>query len=98
MELSVMQGVLLPFLGSVLGATVFAIGFGVLHYNDPVIMAGGIFIGLLAVFMHRGNIVRLCKGTEKKVHLIHWDDRVPAGGLRSDEAHGRHLWQRSGAS
>ena len=58
-------------LGSVLAATVFAIGFGVLHYNNPIIMAGGIFIGLLAVFMHRGNIVRLCKGTEKKVHLIH---------------------------
>ena len=58
-------------LGSVLAATVFAIGFGVLHYNDPIIMASGIFIGLLAVFMHRGNIVRLCKGTEKKVHLIH---------------------------
>ncbi|MBE6986883.1 MAG: glycerol-3-phosphate acyltransferase [Ruminococcaceae bacterium] len=58
-------------LGSVLAATVFAIGFGVLHYNNPIIMAGGIFIGLLAVFMHRGNIIRLCKGTEKKVHLIH---------------------------
>lgn len=58
-------------LGSVLGATLFAIGFGVLHYNEPIIMAGGIFIGLLAVFMHRGNIARLCRGTEKKVHLIH---------------------------
>ncbi len=58
-------------LGSVLGAVVFAIGFGVLHNDNLYVMAGGIFLGLLAIFMHRSNIVRLIKGTESKVHLIH---------------------------
>lgn len=57
-------------LGSILGSVMFAVGFGVFHYSEPWVMAGGIFIGAFAVFMHRGNIVRLLKGTEKKVHLI----------------------------
>ena len=58
-------------LGSVLAALTFSAGFGVLHHDNIWIMVGGIFLGLLAVFMHRGNILRLIKGTEKKVHLIH---------------------------
>ena len=60
-------------LGSVLGAAVFAIGFAVLHNDNLYVMVGGIFLGLLAIYMHRSNIVRLCKGTESKVHLIHRD-------------------------
>lgn len=60
-------------LGSVLGAATCAIGFGVVHFGDWYVMAGGIFIGLLAVYMHRSNIGRLIKGTESKVHLIHRD-------------------------
>ena len=60
-------------LGSVLGAAVFAAGFAVLHHDNLYVMIGGIFLGLLAIFMHRSNIVRLCKGTESKVHLIHRD-------------------------
>lgn len=58
-------------LGSVLGACVFGIGFVLLHRHELWVMAAGIFLAVLAVFMHRGNIVRLIKGTEKKVHLIH---------------------------
>jgi glycerol-3-phosphate acyltransferase PlsY len=58
-------------LGSVLGALVFALGFCVLHYGNWDMMFGGIFLGLLAIWMHRSNIVRLIKGTESKVHLIH---------------------------
>ena len=58
-------------LGSVLAALTFAVGFGLLHHENVWIMSGGIFLGLLAVFMHRGNIKRLLTGTEKKVHLIH---------------------------
>lgn len=58
-------------LGSVLGALVCSLGFGLLHWGDWAVCAGGILLGGLAVFMHRGNIARLCKGTEKKVHLIH---------------------------
>ena len=60
-------------LGSTLGALVCAIGFGVVYFGDWIVMAGGIFIGLLAIFMHRSNIARLIKGTESKVHLIHRD-------------------------
>ena len=58
-------------LGSVLASLTFAAGFAIFHYDNLLVMIGGILIGALAVFMHRGNIVRLIKGTEKKVHLIH---------------------------
>ena len=58
-------------LGSVLASLTFAAGFAIFHYDNLFVMIGGILIGALAVFMHRGNIVRLIKGTEKKVHLIH---------------------------
>ena len=60
-------------LGSVLGALTCSVGFGVVHYGDWEMMIGGIFLGLLAIFMHRSNLVRLFKGTESKVHLIHRD-------------------------
>ena len=58
-------------LGSVLASLTFAAGFAIFHYDNLFVMIGGILIGALAVFMHRSNIVRLIKGTEKKVHLIH---------------------------
>ena len=58
-------------LGSVLGALTCSVGFGIVYFGDWTWMAGGIFIGLLAIYMHRGNIGRLLKGTESKVHLIH---------------------------
>lgn len=58
-------------LGSVLGALVCAIGFGVVHCGDWAVMAAGIIIGVLAIYMHRSNIRRLIQGTESKVHLIH---------------------------
>ena len=57
-------------LGSVLGALTCSVGFGVVHYGDWVVMAGGIFIGLLAIFMHRSNIARLVKGQESKTNLF----------------------------
>ena len=60
-------------LGSVLGALTCSIGFGVVYYGDWIVMAGGIFIGLLAIYMHRSNTRRLLTGTESKVHLIHRD-------------------------
>lgn len=58
-------------LGSVLASLTFAIGFAVWHHDNLTVMIGGVFLGALAVFMHRGNIARLLKGTESKVHLIH---------------------------
>lgn len=60
-------------LGSVLGAVMCAVSFGTVYYGSWIVMAGGIFIGLLAIYMHRSNIERLIKGTESKVHLIHRD-------------------------
>ena len=57
-------------LGSVLGAAMFAVGFTVFHHDSPLVMAGGIFIGVLAVLMHHGNILRLIKGTERKTNLF----------------------------
>lgn len=57
-------------LGSVLGAAMFAVGFAIFHHNNLLVMLGGIFIGLLALFMHRSNIVRLIKGQERKTNLF----------------------------
>jgi glycerol-3-phosphate acyltransferase PlsY len=37
-----------------------------MYFDRLPILIGGVFIGLMAVFMHRGNIVRLLKGTERK--------------------------------
>lgn len=56
--------------GSVLAALTFGIGFVVLHHNRPVVMICGIFMGALTIFMHRSNIVRLCKGVERKTNLF----------------------------
>ena len=58
-------------LGSLLAAVTFAIAFAVLHWGDLPVALAGVFLGALAIFMHRGNIKRLLKGEEKKVHLIH---------------------------
>lgn len=57
-------------LGSVLAATAFAAGFAVLHYDNLTVMLSGIAMGSLAVFMHRGNIVRLLQGKERKTNLF----------------------------
>lgn len=54
-------------LGSGMGALALGIYFGVMYVDRPVVMIGGIFLGALAIFMHRGNIVRLIKGTERKL-------------------------------
>ncbi len=53
-------------LGSILGGLGFAAFFALMYYDRPWIMVGGIFIGLLAVAMHHGNIRRLLNGTERK--------------------------------
>ena len=58
-------------LGSVLAATAFAVCFVVFHYKTDIVVAVcGAVAGFLAVFMHRGNIVRLCKGQERKTNLF----------------------------
>ena len=57
-------------LASVLAATAFGVGFVVFHSDELTVMIAGIFMACLAVFMHRGNIVRLCKGQERKTNLF----------------------------
>jgi len=57
-------------LGSVLAAVTFGIGFAVFHHDDLPVMLGGLFMSLLTVFMHRGNIARLIKGEERKTNLF----------------------------
>ena len=53
-------------LGSVLGALGLGVFFAVVYFDRPVVAVLGGCIGALAVFMHRGNIVRLIKSTERK--------------------------------
>ena len=53
-------------LGSVLGALGLGVFFAVVYFDRPVVAVLGGCIGALAVFIHRGNIVRLIKGTERK--------------------------------
>lgn len=57
-------------LGSVLAALTFAISFVVFHHDQLWVMAGGVFMGALTLFMHRSNISRLLKGQERKTNLF----------------------------
>ena len=57
-------------LASVLAALAFSVGFVVLHHDNLVVAICGAFMGLLAIFMHRSNVVRLCKGQERKTNLF----------------------------
>ena len=57
-------------LGSVLASLTFSISFVIFHHEDLTVMICGIVMGLLAVFMHRENIVRLLKGQERKTNLF----------------------------
>lgn len=57
-------------LGSIVGAVTYSTCFGILWREKPWVMAGGIFLGLLALFMHRKNIVRLLRGEESKTNLF----------------------------
>ena len=57
-------------LGSVMGAAGFAIAFPVFYSDNLPVAIMGFFMGALAVFMHRGNIVRLVKGQERKTNLF----------------------------
>ena len=54
-------------LSSILGALGFCVSMVIFYHDRIWVMLGGVFIGLLAVFMHRTNIQRLLKGTESRV-------------------------------
>ena len=57
-------------LGSVLAAATFGVGFAIFHHDNIPALIGGIFMSLLTIWMHRGNIVRLVKGQERKTNLF----------------------------
>ena len=57
-------------LGSVLAAAAFGIGFVIFHHNSLIVMCCGLFMGTLAIIMHRENIARLVKGNERKTNLF----------------------------
>ena len=57
-------------LGSVLAAVTFGVGFAVFYYDNLPVCLGGMFMAVLTVFMHRGNLVRLIHGQERKTNLF----------------------------
>ena len=57
-------------LGSVLASVAFGVGFVIFHYDNLTVMLCGVFMGALAVYMHRSNIVRLLHGNERKTNLF----------------------------
>lgn len=63
-------------LGSCLAAVALGVSFWVLHGERPWVVAAAVVIGLLAVFMHRGNLQRLCHGTERKVSFRQKGERT----------------------
>ena len=60
-------------LGSVLAAVTFSLYFCFMHNEQPVVMICGALMGVLTVFMHRGNILRLLNGQERKTNLFKKD-------------------------
>ncbi len=57
-------------LGSVVAAITFGIAFCVFHHNNLTLMLCGVFMSVLATVMHGQNIVRLCRGEERKTNLF----------------------------
>ena len=54
-------------LGSVLAATAFAVCFLLFHWGDWLTCALALAAACFVIYRHRGNIVRLVKGTESKL-------------------------------
>lgn len=57
-------------LGSVLAAATFGVGFAIFHHNNPIVLACTLAMSALTIFQHRGNVVRLVKGQERKTNLL----------------------------
>ena len=53
-------------LSSILGAFTFAVAYPIVHRQEFPAAIMGAVLGLFIVFMHRSNISRLIKGTERK--------------------------------
>ena len=57
-------------LGSVLSSGSFGFLYAFFHWGNPFPIFVGFFLSGLIVWMHRGNIVRLVKGEERKTNLF----------------------------
>ena len=57
-------------LGSVLAAATFGVGFALFYPQNIWVILGGVFMSVLTIFQHRGNIVRLVRGEERKTNLF----------------------------
>lgn len=58
-------------LGSVLSSGSYGFFYTWAHWGEEVFpMFVGIFLGVIIVWMHRGNIIRLIKGQERKTNLL----------------------------
>lgn len=57
-------------LGSVLAAVAFAVGFVLFHHDNLWVWLCGVLMAALTLFAHRGNILRLIKGQERKTNLF----------------------------
>lgn len=58
-------------LGSVLSSGSYGFFYTWAHWGQEVFpMFVGIFLGVIIVWMHRGNIIRLIKGQERKTNLL----------------------------
>ncbi len=57
-------------LGSLAASVAFGVGFALFNIGNVWVMVAGIFMAMLAIFMHRENIKRLLSGTERKSNLF----------------------------
>ena len=57
-------------LGSVLSSGSFGFFYAYFHRDHPFAVFVGFALGVIIVWMHRGNIVRLLKGEERKTNLF----------------------------
>ena len=63
-------------LSSILAAAGFCVAFSIFHWDSPLVAAGGVFLGVLAIVMHKANIVRLLNGTENKFSIRKKEKKV----------------------
>ena len=63
-------------LGSVTGACGFGVGFLLFHHDNWILMAGGLALSGLAIFMHRANIKRLIQGQESRTDFFKRKDKA----------------------
>ena len=57
-------------LGSVLAAAAFGVGFFIWQRDNLVVLVCCLIMSGLTLFQHRGNIIRLIKGQERKTNLL----------------------------